>query len=69
MNRLPTEKRAQIIGLLFEGMSMRAITRVTGVSINTVTKLLEDVGLACNLYTFGRWRKSPRWSAERYKSN
>lgn len=50
MNRLAIEKRAQIIGLLVEGMSMRAVTRVTGVSINTVTKLLEDVGLACNLY-------------------
>jgi IS1 family transposase len=50
MNRLPIEKRAQIIGLLVEGMSMRAITRLTGVSINTVTKLLEDVGLAANLY-------------------
>jgi IS1 family transposase len=50
MNRLPIEKRAQIIGLLVEGMSMRAITRITGVSINTVTKLLEDVGMACNFY-------------------
>jgi IS1 family transposase/lambda repressor-like predicted transcriptional regulator len=50
MNRLPIEKRAQIIGLLVEGMSMRAVTRVTGVSINTVTKLLEDVGLAANLH-------------------
>ena len=50
MNRLPIEKRAQIIGLLVEGMSMRAVTRITGVSINTVTKLLEDVGLASGLY-------------------
>ena len=50
MNRLPLEKRAQIIGLLVEGMSMRAVTRITGVSINTVTKLLEDVGMACNFY-------------------
>ena len=50
MNRLPIEKRAQIIGLLVEGMSMRAVTRITGVSINTVTKLLEDVGLAAGLY-------------------
>ena len=50
MNRLPIEKRAQIIGLLVEGMSMRAVTRFTGVSINTVTKLLEDVGLAAGLY-------------------
>lgn len=50
MNRLPIEKRAQIVGLLVEGMSMRAVARVTGVSINTVTKLLEDVGLAAGLY-------------------
>lgn len=50
MNRLPIEKRAQIIGLLVEGMSMRAVTRITGVSINTVTKLLEDVDMASNLY-------------------
>ena len=50
MNRLPIEKRAQIVGLLVEGMSMRAVTRLTGVSINTVMKLLEDVGLACGLY-------------------
>lgn len=50
MNRLPIEKRAQIIGMQVEGMSMRAVSRVAGVSINTVTKLLEDVGTACALY-------------------
>lgn len=50
MNRLPIEKRAQIIGLLVEGMSMRAVSRLVGCSINTVTKLLEEVGFACNLY-------------------
>jgi IS1 family transposase len=50
MNRLPIEKRAQVIGLLVEGMSMRAVTRITGVSINTVTKLLEDIGLSAGLY-------------------
>jgi IS1 family transposase len=47
MNRLPIEKRAQIISMLVEGMSMRAVSRVADVSINTVTKLLEDVGAAC----------------------
>jgi IS1 family transposase len=50
MNRLSTEKRAQIIGLLCEGMSMRAITRLTGVSLNTVLKLLVDLGAACADY-------------------
>lgn len=29
---------------------MRAITRVTGVSLNTVTKLLIDAGKACWAY-------------------
>ena len=33
--------------MLCEGSSMRAISRVTDVSINTVTKLLIDAGLAC----------------------
>ncbi len=50
MNKLSIEKRAQIIGMLVEGNSMRAITRMTGCSINTVTKLLVDVGTACWLY-------------------
>jgi len=47
MNKLPTEKRAQILSMLVEGSPMRAISRITGVSINTVTKLLEDAGEAC----------------------
>jgi IS1 family transposase len=47
MNRLSIEKRAMILRLLCEGMSMRATSRTVGVSINTVTKLLEDAGAAC----------------------
>ncbi len=47
MNKLPTKQRAQILSMLVEGMSMRAVTRITGVSINTVAKLLEDAGKAC----------------------
>ncbi len=50
MNRLPLETRAKILGLLVEGNSLRSITRLTGVSINTVTKLLVDVGTACAEY-------------------
>ncbi len=50
MNKLSIEKRTQIIGMLVEGNSMRAITRMTGCSINTVTKLLVDVGSACWVY-------------------
>jgi IS1 family transposase len=47
MNKLPLEKRVQILTLLCEGMSMRAIERITGASINTVAKLLVDAGEAC----------------------
>ncbi len=50
MNKLAPEKRAQIIQLLCEGMSMRAITRATGVAKATVSKLLNDVGAACSAY-------------------
>jgi IS1 family transposase len=50
MNRLTLEKRTQIIGLLVEGNSLRATSRLADVSINTVTKLLVDVGAACQKY-------------------
>jgi IS1 family transposase len=50
MNKLPRQKRVEIISQLVEGMSLRAITRTTGVSINTVTKLLVDAGKACSTY-------------------
>jgi len=50
MNRLPVEKRAQIIRCLVEGNSIRSTVRITGSSKNTITKLLIDVGKACNKY-------------------
>jgi IS1 family transposase len=50
MNKLSRERRAQILGMMVEGNSVRAIVRMTGVSKNTVTKLLEDAGEACLFY-------------------
>lgn len=47
MNRLDSNDRARILHLLCEGQSIRAITRVTGASKNTVIKLLVDAGKAC----------------------
>lgn len=47
MNKLPVKTRAQILHMLCEGSSMRSISRMTGVSINTVSKLLVDAGKAC----------------------
>ena len=50
MTRLTSQERAQILHLLCEGSSIRAITRLTGASKNTVTKLLVDAGKACAAY-------------------
>src|ERR1700712_1166871 len=50
MKRLTSEERATILHLLCEGMSMRAVTRLTGASKNTVAKLLNDAGKACAAY-------------------
>src|SRR5258706_16374025 len=50
MNRLSIQERARIIQCLVEGNSMRAISRMCDVSINTVSKLLLDVGSACWVY-------------------
>ena len=47
MNKLSPQERAQILHLLCEGSSIRAITRITGASKNTVTKLLIDAGKVC----------------------
>jgi IS1 family transposase len=47
MNKLPLEIRVQILSMLCEGSSMRSISRVADVSINTVAKLLVDAGKAC----------------------
>jgi IS1 family transposase len=50
MNKLPLAKRVQILNLLVEGNSLRSTSRIADCSINTVTKLLVDVGTACAAY-------------------
>ena len=50
MNKLPLDKRVQILSMLVEGSSMRSISRVADVSFNTVAKLLVDAGDACAEY-------------------
>ncbi|MGH6735098.1 MAG: IS1 family transposase [Methyloceanibacter sp.] len=47
MNRLPLEKRVRILSMMVEGSSLRSISRVCDVSINTISKLLVDAGAAC----------------------
>ena len=59
MNRMPLAKRAQILGFLVEGMSLRAASRLADCSINTVTRLLVDVGMACMAYQDATLRNLP----------
>ena len=56
MNRLPLNKRIDVIAALVEGNSLRSIVRMTGVALNTVTKLLVDMGCACAAYHHGHVR-------------
>jgi IS1 family transposase len=50
MNKLDAKSRAQVLQLLCEGMSIRAVTRVTGISKTTVMKLTVDAGQAAAWY-------------------
>ena len=51
MRRLPTDQRIRILRLLTDGgCSMRSISRIEDVSLNTVKKLLADAGRACAAY-------------------
>jgi IS1 family transposase len=47
MNKVPATKRVQILAMLCEGASMRSISRVADVSINTVARYLVLAGEAC----------------------
>ena len=52
MNKLPIAKRVQILSMLCEGLSMRSISRVCDVSINTVAKALIDAGNVCATFHY-----------------
>ena len=50
MNKLPIEKKAQILHMLVEGNSINSTQRLTGVSKVTILKLLVDTGKACEAF-------------------
>jgi IS1 family transposase len=50
MNYLSNAERTRIISSLVEGCSIRAVSRMTGFSTNTITKLLVEMGEACRQY-------------------
>jgi len=59
MNRLSDAGRVQFIGMMVEGVSIRAISRMTGASKNTIGKLLADAGNACLEYQDRTLRNLP----------
>lgn len=59
MNKINIKKRAQILHMLVEGNSLRSAARMADCSLNTVTKLLVDVGMACAEYQDEHLRNLP----------
>jgi IS1 family transposase len=50
MNKMTREQRTQILHLLCEGSSVRAVSRITGSAKNAIIKLMIDAGKACAAY-------------------
>src|SRR6266700_4738061 len=59
MNKLKTDRRAQIIRCLCGGNSMRATVRLVDCSFNTVAKLLIEAGRACTKFQDKALRNLP----------
>jgi IS1 family transposase len=59
MNKLNLDRQAKIIKVLCEGNSIRSTARITSAAINTVVKLLKDVGKACAKYQDKHLRNLP----------
>ena len=59
MNKMNLERQAQVIKVLCEGNSIRSTARITNTAINTVVKLLRDVGAACLAYQYQNMRNLP----------
>ena len=61
VNKLSNENRNLILNMPVERSSMRAISRVAEVSVNTVTRVLVNAGDACqefhDKYVHGLWSK------------
>ncbi len=59
MNKLNIERRVQVVKALCEGNSIRSTSRMTGVAVNTVIKLLTELGSACLDYQDTHIRNLP----------
>lgn len=59
MNRLSFDDRTEILTAIAQGCSIQTTCRMTGVSKNTVLKLITDVGKACAHFAGERLRALP----------
>jgi IS1 family transposase len=59
MNKLDSAKGAMIVRAVCEGNSLRAASRMTGVAYNTVCKLIQSLGEACEWYQDKNLRNLP----------
>ncbi len=50
MNRLDGKRRAQVVAALVEGASINSTVRMTGVTKQTILRLIADLGTACAKY-------------------
>ena len=56
MNQLLFQRQVQVISLLTEGMSIRAIERTTGIHRDTIMRLGKRIGDACHRFHHARMR-------------
>jgi len=59
MNKLAKKKRAQVVAALVEGASINSVVRMTGITKQTILRLLADLGTACAKYQDQRLRNLP----------
>lgn len=59
MNKLDAERRCQVVKALCEGNSLRSTSRMTGAAVNTVVKLLTELGAACLEYQDANMKNLP----------
>lgn len=60
MNKLSTEKRAQIIGMMCEGVSLRAISRLTNAFSKKIENHAHGLAIYFMHYNFVRIHKTTR---------
>src|SRR5688500_4012530 len=59
MNKLSTQKRTQVVAALVEGASINSVARMTGVTKQTILRLIADLGRVCVKYQDETLRNLP----------